>query len=459
MFGDDEKLLLPIVYDIANLVQNSTRKNFKKHYDRKTNNNHNYNYKNNNNVNEERYENRELQHKSLLRRDFLLSSDEYFNDGELNQAQFPSNLASFAFNTSSLEELEDFFDTSDKKELFLDPQDINYELEKLKIYPRNTKEKKTLHKTLSTASKVTINDDDGLLNKSSMDDSSFNNDDMIQPLNINYELYTNMEEAAARTGSLVPQKYHQRRYLQKRRRKRRSISEVGAPELVHKLIRSKATPDANEMADEFHNAAVFGRNSFGRNLQLNTSLFASAKDQRPKENNNKLTVKSNKLNENKINDNSQHFDPYEIVEQFVLNSLNDELNNIPQIQQNNLQNNNNHNNNNNNTLELIKTINIIDDLNTEASENFKFSNGTESEEEEPLPLPEGLVARPGRHRISKPNFVRLKLSASKQKRAPLPAPSRNKIKKLPNTNGVIPPPPSCERFTASMCIRTEDYPM
>ncbi|XP_050334479.1 neurotrophin 1 isoform X1 [Bactrocera neohumeralis] len=187
-------------------------------------------------------------------------------------------------------------------------------------------------------------------------------------------------------------------------------------EFAHKLIRS----DLSSIDDD-----DIGRRITGNIIQLNTTAFINAKDI----SNDSLSSKnrSNSIEYLDIGNRTftekqlQHSKSHQEVENLAFASL-------KEIEVN-LQNNNE------------SMVNELDEI---------------------LPIPEELIAGP-RYRISgnKKHLSRSKPTTTKRKRGQV-SPIRSNTEGQHNgggsNNGVL-PPQKCERFTSSMCIRTEDYPL
>ncbi|XP_053955445.1 neurotrophin 1 isoform X1 [Anastrepha ludens] len=333
MFGDNEKLLLPIVFDIANLVRCSARKYLNLDF----------------NVPLSKLQ-RHDEPTAIDRRIDDLSSVELTEDDNYKNIGSLSVSAGQGNNELSL---EDFF--SETGEEMLDPQSINDELQEIN--------RKNAALIINTKIPTPTN-------KSN-----------INPI----------EESVKRT-------------------KRAAATSV----LVHKLIRSVPLS-----VDEDSVNRGAGENT----VQLNTSGFLSSKDLTSDSFTNSTSTMITMLpgNENKPITGSQlqSTPSYKEVEDLAFASLNG----------------------------TVADLQVATDLPVDSLD-------------EPLPSPEELIAGP-RYRISnsKMHPNRPKQPTTKRKRGEVSR-MRSKIATHKNNvgNGVT-PPKKCERFTSSMCIRTEDYPL
>nr|XP_036219638.1 neurotrophin 1 isoform X4 [Bactrocera oleae] len=232
-------------------------------------------------------------------------------------------------------------------------------------------------------------------------------EEMLDPQSINEEL----QEVLNTTSPPIEQfsTFNSIKNLPKRTKRTATTSEF-----AHKLIRS----DLPSIDDD----DIGGRVT--RNMiKLNTTAFINAKDSDSLTSRNRsngieyLDIGNGTLTENQL----QHSKLHQEVENLAFASL-------KEIEVN-LQNN-----------------------------NESIVNGLA----EILPIPEELIAGP-RYRITsnKKHLSRSKPTTTKRKRGQV-LPIRSNIEAQHNgggsNNGVL-PPQKCERFTSSMCIRTEDYPL
>ncbi|KAM7357695.1 neurotrophin 1 isoform 1-T1 [Cochliomyia hominivorax] len=393
MFGDDKSLILPIVYDIANLVRNSAKKYIE--FD--------YNLADFGDFSKTKI--------SYERRNLELSPEEA--EAEENNEEGIGTLPATAQMTQGmdLDGLEDFM--SDE---ILDPKEINEELEILKT--------ESLNKTESNK-KLDLDNVDMELEIEAVDDGK----ELTDPLNINQELQkdvptltllklnkTSEPENAEPTGtnSTTPKVS-----LKRIRRSARQPEEF-----VHKLVRS--VPLSEEEKQRLNGA---------RSLKLNTTAFAS-----PKESNlrtrstintssisttiNTTTTQPPPIIVTTESEPQETYEPYQLIEDLAIASLNGS--------------------------EVLH-----DDIDT--SESELVSEAKMEPDEEILPTPEELIATP-RYRVSGNKLIPMRSKVIKAKRKRVQVRARPKTGAVDNGNGV-PPPKKCERFTASMCLKTDDYPM
>ncbi|XP_017480513.1 PREDICTED: uncharacterized protein LOC108369834 isoform X2 [Rhagoletis zephyria] len=252
--------------------------------------------------------------------------------------------------------------------------------------------------------------DNNTNSESALDDFfSETGEEMLDPQSINEEL---QEAANKRAASPIKTKNISSTIASPNRTKR----EVAAPEFVHKLVRSMPLS-----IDEDNNSPDGPEN----NIKLNTSGFFSSKDLSSDPFPGSTTTMETFLpiNENKQVTGSQlpSTQTYQEVEDLAFASLNGTAVNLQ--------------------VATETPIAALDEL---------------------LPSPEELIAGP-RYRISsnkmpsgrpKPPTVKRKRVQVSRMRSKIAA--QNSIGR--GGNGVA-PPKKCERFTSSMCIRTEDYPL
>lgn len=386
MFGDDRSLILPIVFDIANLVRNTAKKYIE--FD--------YNLADFGDFSKTKI--------SYERRNLDLTSAELA--AEVNDAGVSAYPATVQFKQEmDLDGLEEFM--SDE---VLDPKEINEELENLKL--EKPEERKLKPDSAEIEMELEVNDDD-----------------ITDPLNINHELQkdvptltllklnktqveemlnNNFETSSNSTSSLKP--------TSTKTFKRARRSARNSREFVHKLVRSVPLSVNEEDLQ---------RGQVGRTLKLNTTAFASPKETTttaPPATVSETTEEQPFIvtPEKPIEENN--YEPYQLVEDMAFASLNAS------------------------EIALNENDNKESDLTSEAK--------TEPDDEI-LPTPEELIAGP-RYRIvgNKLAPMRSKFMPAKRKRVQV----RTHTKPNAVGNGV-PAPRKCERFTASMCLKTEDYPM
>uniref|UniRef100_A0A034WHF9 Protein spaetzle n=1 Tax=Bactrocera dorsalis TaxID=27457 RepID=A0A034WHF9_BACDO len=234
-------------------------------------------------------------------------------------------------------------------------------------------------------------------------------EEMLDPKSINEEL----QEVSNTTSPPIEQFSTFNSIENSPKRTKRTAT---TSEFAHKLIRS----DLPSMDDD-----DIGRRITGNVIQLNTTAFINAKDISndslySKNRSNSIEyidIGNRTFTENQL----QHSKSHQEVENLAFASL-------KEIEVN-LQNNNE------------SMVNGLDEI---------------------LPIPEELIAGP-RYRIAgnKKHLSRSKPTTTKRKRGQV-SPIRSNIEGQHNgggsNNGVL-PPQKCERFTSSMCIRTEDYPL
>lgn len=384
MFGDDKSLILPIVFDIANLVRNSAKKYIE--FD--------YNLADFGDFSKAKI--------AFQRRNLELSPEELAKERD-NEGIGTLPVAAQVAQNFDLDGLEDFMSQE-----VLDPKEINEELDILKVEKKNS---------------------------SNFDDISFEMEvegaeedhSITDPLDINLQLQKdvptltllrlnkNQTKELLADSPVFDENFSSEKPLKRLRRASRN-----SREFVHKLVRSVPLSVSEEDLQ---------RSSLGRTLKLNTTAFAS-----PKEISDRAAVKPTTSTtttsqkppiiitpETLAAEDS--YEPYQLVEDLTFASLNGS--------------------------EIL-----LDD--SDNNENDLISEGKSEPDDEILPTPEELISGP-RYRVSsnKVSSVRNKVSRNKRKRVQVRARPK---KGAPHGNGVM-PPKKCERFTASMCIKTDDYPM
>ncbi|XP_075161563.1 neurotrophin 1 isoform X2 [Haematobia irritans] len=374
MFGDDKSLILPVVYDIANLIKNSAKKYIEFDYTLQD------------------LANFAKPKAEADRRKLELSSVELSDDDNtVGVATLP-----YTANESKEDEMDDFMDAGEEEEEYLDPMEINKELQKaITGKPQLTTEhipimvadkKKKITETKETSQEVIVDD----------------------PIKINMELQKDVPTLELLKGS-VPIPSSEKLIISKTtptplRRTRRATENR---ELIHKLVRS--VPLSVNEAD-------LQRGLAGRTLKLNTTAFAS-----PKESTLKPTTTAEPTAET-ILPNGENLEPYQLVEDLAFASLNGSE--------------------------------ILLSGDEESKTEDDVTPDTDEPQGETLPTPEELIAGP-RYRISANKIINMRSSGSSPKGKRVLAKTRGRPVK---GSGVL-PPKKCERFTASMCIRTEDYPI
>ena len=392
MFGDDKSLLLPIVFDIANLVRSTAKKYIAFDYKLAD------------------FGDFSKTKISYERRNFDLNSAELGDEvKDAGVGTLPA--ASQIKQEMDLGSLEDFM--SDE---VLDPKEINEELENLKIERPENKQLK--HDNAEIELEIEVQNDD-------TDDD---NVDLTDPLNINHELQkdvptlTLLKLNKTQVQEMLKKDFETTtKPLTAKALKRTRRSSRNSREFVHKLVRSVPL-SVNEEDIQ--------RGQVGRTLKLNTTAFASPKETTIR------VVSSTTLSpptteyitteapfivtpETSLDEN---YEPYQLVEDMAFASLNG------------------------------SEVFLQEDDN---KDNDLISEAKSEPDDEILPTPEELIAGP-RYRIvgNKLAHMRSKIVPGKRKRVQM----RSHTKQSTGGNGV-PAPRKCERFTASMCIKTEDYPM
>ncbi|XP_037819156.1 neurotrophin 1 isoform X2 [Lucilia sericata] len=391
MFGDDKSLILPIVYDIANLVRNSAKKYIQ--FD--------YNLADFGDFSKTKI--------SYERRNLELTPEEMAAE-ENNEGIGTLPATAQMTQVMGLDGLEDFM-----SEEVLDPKEINEELEQLKSSNNDTK-----------SDLDNVNFDEELEEE---------DDDITDPLDINHQLQkdvptltllklnkTQEMEMLTDVNSTTEKPKEETTTTSTTpkiplRRIRRSLRK--SKEFVHKLVRS--VPLAVNEED-------LQRGLAGRTLRLNTTAFASPKETsaRPKtpaaaSSTSTTTTTHAPIIVTPETVQEETYEPYQLVEDMAFASLNGS--------------------------EIF-----LDD--SESQDNDLISEGkSDDPDEEILPTPEELIAGP-RYRIAGNKLMRSKISSAKRKRIQV----RARPKQGAVGNGV-PAPKKCERFTASMCIKTDDYPI
>ncbi|XP_067647095.1 neurotrophin 1 isoform X2 [Eurosta solidaginis] len=227
---------------------------------------------------------------------------------------------------------------------------------------------------------------------------------ILDPQSINEELQEGVGKSAESKLNIIITLPKTQNELSITKRNKRAVVE---PEFVHKLIRSiplSNNPEENETKNI---------------VKLNTSGFLSSKD---------LTTdsitKSANISLNK-------FSSYESTPHTHNQTKPDE------------------------SYQDIENTAFASFNETQQQESTKSVNEVKAPGE-PLPMPEELNAGP-RYRITKNKMHsrRPNLSAAKRKRIQTP---RARTKITANGNSIA-PSKKCERFTSSMCIRTDDYPL
>lgn len=389
MFGDDKSLILPIVYDIANLVRNSAKKYIE--FD--------YNLADFGDFSKTKisYERRNLD---------LTPEEEATEDKDEDVGTLPATAQ--MTQELDLDGLEEFM--SDE---VLDPKEINEELETLKTEPE--KKPKNDLSNIDMDEELEEIDDEG---------------NITDPLNINHELQKDVptltllklnqtldsEDKSNETISITTPKIPLKRV-------RRSLRKP--KEFVHKLVRSVPFSLAEENVE---------RSNSARNLELNTTAFASPKESKIRARS-PITSTSTSTStsttqappitvtpESETQKPPQVYEPYQLIEDIAFASLNGS--------------------------EVF-----LDDSDIPASE---LESEAKSEPEEILPTPEELIAGP-RYRVSGNKLIpmRPKVVSAKRKRVQV----RARPKQGTEVGNGVPAPKKCERFTASMCLKTDDYPM
>ncbi|XP_059224692.1 neurotrophin 1 [Stomoxys calcitrans] len=412
MFGDDKSLILPVVYDIANLVKSSAKKYISFDYslqdlakfgkakvqnDRKKLDLSTIELDEDDNLTNFGKGTVQAERKKLD-----LSSTELAED-DLNEG---IGTLPYTGELSKEDDMEDFME--DMREEYLDPMEINKELQTETAKKAQTG-KKAIPVIVAEAKKR-----EEL--KKPIEEPEVIVDD---PIKINLELQKDVPTLELLKGS-VPIPSGAEKKLTKSaaasivsttpttlRRTRRATENR---EFVHKLIRS--VPLSVNEAD-------LQRGLAGRTLKLNTTAFAS-----PKESTLKPLVTAeptvDHTAETPKSDNDQ-LEPYQLVEDLAFASLNGS--------------------------EILLGA---DNQTTEDD----ITPDNEEEPAEALPTPEELIAGP-RYRVSANKIINMRTSG------PMPKGKRvlTKVRGRPIKGTGVSPPKKCERFTASMCIRTEDYPI
>uniref|UniRef100_A0A1A9V4A0 Uncharacterized protein n=1 Tax=Glossina austeni TaxID=7395 RepID=A0A1A9V4A0_GLOAU len=352
MFGDDKNLLIPIVYDIANLVRNSAKKYIKFNYD----------------VKDLADFSKSKTSAYTAKRNFNLSPADLIEEEESNTGILTFPLIK-ENNDRETDSLESFLANGSQE--ILDPKSINEELQT--VDDNNPQNLTQASEVVTIAAEMA---------------------EIADPMDINYELQSHINSS----------------------RTRRSLE---TREFVHKLARS--VPIAISEED-------FLRSSYGRSLKLNTTVFAQPKD------NNQVTspsIENEKFHESQKRtdeDAKLALEAYQIVEDLALADLNG-----TEVEE-----------------EDVEESDDSLDKGTEIEEVVDISN---KNPDEVLPKPEELIGGP-RYRIRKP--IPAKIVVAKRKRVQV----RARPKEEPGIIlGAVPPPRNCERFTASMCIKTDDYPI
>ncbi|XP_065360316.1 neurotrophin 1 [Calliphora vicina] len=399
MFGDDKSLILPIVFDIANLVRNSAKKYIE--FD--------YNLADFGDFSKTKI--------SYERRNLELSPEELAAE-ENNEGIGTLPATAQMTQGVQLDGLEDFM-----SEEILDPKEINEELEELK-------ELSSKNDTNTNLDNVSFN-----MESEEVDDD----DDVTDPLDINRQLQKDVptftllklnktQDMEISTTEKPTEKTSTASTITKTtpkiplRRIRRSLRKP--KEFVHKLVRSVPLTLSEEDLQ---------RGNAGRTLKLNTTAFASPKETTIRANtpssstypSTSTTITTRApiiVTPESVQQEEEHFEPYQLVEDMAFASLNGS------------------------EIFLDADDNKNNDLITEAKSE---------PDDEVLPTPEELIAGP-RYRLSgnKLMTMRSKVVPANRKRIQV----RAKPKKGSAGNGV-PAPKKCERFTASMCIKTDDYPI
>uniref|UniRef100_A0A1A9W4R8 Uncharacterized protein n=1 Tax=Glossina brevipalpis TaxID=37001 RepID=A0A1A9W4R8_9MUSC len=350
MFGDDKNLLIPIVYDIANLVRNSAKKYIKFNYD----------------IKDLADFSKPKSSAYTAKRNINLSS------AELKEEESNTGILTFHFIKENDDRENDSLEgyLGDVPHDILDPKSINEELQT--VDDNNSQDLTPAYEVVTIAAEMT---------------------GITDPMDINYELQRQMNSS----------------------RRRRSLE---SRQFVHKLTR--AIPISIDGQD-------FLRTSYGRSLKLNTTIFAQPKD------NNQLTSssiensKSQETQKGQNEDSKLSLEAYQIIEDLALADLNG--------------------------TEVEEDVEESDDSLDKATEIEEVVETSNKNSDEVLPKPEELIGGP-RYRIRKP--IPAKIVVAKRKRVQV----RARPKEEPTIIlGAVPPPRNCERFTASMCIKTDDYPI
>ncbi|XP_061390431.1 neurotrophin 1-like [Musca vetustissima] len=384
MFGDDKSLILPVVYDIANLVKNSAKKYIEFDYSIQD------------------LANFGKSKSSADRRKLDLTSKELAEE-ENNEGIGTLPYTADASSKEEEDDMEDFMD--DMPEQFLDPMEINKELLVVKE-EKNNNDTATKIEKIDAAETTKIEEE-----KPAIDNVEIIAEDVVvdDPLKINHELQKdvptlelikgniptltdeNVETPTTSTTTPAPL----------RRTRRATENEA----FVHKLVRS--VPASINEAD-------LQRGLGGRTLKLNTTAFAT-----PKETTlaplTTIPPQKDEEEETAVAEDSS-LETYQQVEDLAFASLNGS--------------------------EIL--------LNEDEPEERDNTPNNGEPQDELLPTPEELIAGP-RYRLSANKLMRPAMAKGKR----VPA----KVRTRTQQGSGVPPPKKCERFTASMCIRTEDYPM
>ncbi|XP_073844059.1 neurotrophin 1 [Musca autumnalis] len=392
MFGDDKSLILPVVYDIANLVKNSAKKYIEFDYSIQDL----ANFGKSKTTSDRRK--LDLNSKELL--------EEENNEG-IGTLPYTADMSKEAEEQEEEDDMEDFME--DMPEEFLDPMEINKELQIVENGKKNN--------TLQTVEPEKPEEKETSVENANDEDEEADADaaDVIvdDPLKINHELQKDVPTLELLKGN-IPTLNEAKDTKQKATstttpaplRRTRRATENGA--FVHKLVRS--VPVSVNEAD-------LQRGLAGRTLKLNTTAFATPKETTLSPPSATTTTNSDKEQETKEErEEDAPLESYQLVEDLAFASLNG------------------------------SEILLTDD---EPQQRDDSPNLAEPQDEL-LPTPEELIAGP-RYRVSGNKLMRPAIAKGKR----VPA----NVRVRPKQGSGVTAPKKCERFTASMCIRTEDYPM
>ncbi|XP_058983508.1 neurotrophin 1 isoform X2 [Musca domestica] len=387
MFGDDKSLILPVVYDIANLVKNSAKKYIEFDYSIQD------------------LANFGKTKSSADRRKLELTSTELAEE-ENNEGigTLPYTAADASKEEEQGDDMEDFME--DMPEEFLDPMEINKELLVVKEESSKNNNTEILKQTEDTEKEKSKEKKTDI----PIEDAAA---EVIvdHPLKINHELQKDVPTLELIKGNIptlnteediskVPTTKSTTTPIPLRRTRRATENRA----FVHKLIRS--VPASVNEAD-------LQRGLGGRTLKLNTTAFATPKETTLTP---LTTTTPVEVEQKPSNEANPDLEPYQIVEDLAFASLNG--------------------------TEIV--------LNDEDEpQEREVSSENSNPDGELLPTPEELIAGP-RYRVAANKLIR----PAKGKRVP-----PKQIRTRPQQGSGVTPPKKCERFTASMCIRTEDYPM